>query len=338
MGESLKHFKNRRKGVSTLQVKKICSRSSLFLQWKTLDSMASDIAFLRARFFAHEESASAYQYFRNIMRKIINTGMRDENIHLYTDNTGKLKLHRRSALINFFHSKLALHHRTVISTMPYFVIVLSLFAVSAIVGFSIVTYFSHYGEFFLPQNIQEQLSRGNLWTNILSKDPISGGSQIIMNNILVSLKVFGLGILAGLPSVLMILFNGWQIGSIFAGTHQFGMSAHLLQFVLNHGVMEITIVLFSGALGLRLGLSFVSVPAGKRLSHFAGRFWESVNSMIIFCLWLFVCGIIESQVSPVMANTTPHYVMIPVSAIIGISIVLLYTLIHHGVPYEKKRV
>jgi len=339
MGESLKHFKDRR-GIRTnpapVKKQKIKSVKDLRSVWKKLDSMASDIAFLRSRFPFHEEFSGHYDNFRRLIRTLFQTRFRDENIELFTDRTGHLREKKGSALRHFLSARCALHHRTVIDAMPYFIITLALFITSAVAGFAVVSHFSHYGEFFIPQNIQEDLSKGILWTNVLSDDPVSGGSQIILNNVVVSLKTFGLGIIVGLPSAMLVLFNGWHLGSTFSATHQFGMAPSLLQFVLNHGVMEISVILFSGALGLRLGLSFFAIPKGNRLAFFSSRFWESINSMIIFCLWLFVCGIIESQVSPHMANTKPHTLMIPVSALIGIGVVLLYILIHHGVRYGKK--
>jgi len=343
MGESLKHFTSRREISTDKNARKSHSRKTrikstgdLFKSWKKADSMAADIAFIRSRFPMHDQFRAHYDSFRNLVRTLFRTKMRDENIELFTDSDGHLRARKGSALRHFFSSRLALHHRTVKDTMPFFIITLAFFITSAVAGYSVITHFSRYGEFFIPQNIQEDLSKGILWTNVLSDDPVSGGSFIILNNIVVSMKTFGFGIIAGLPSALLVLFNGWHLGSTFAATHQFGMASSLLQFVLNHGVMEISVILFSGALGLRLGLSFFSMPKGSRLAFFSSRFWESVNSMVIFCLWLFVCGIIESQVSPHMANTKPHSLMIPASILIGISVVLLYILIHHGVRYGRK--
>ncbi|HEY1406842.1 MAG TPA: stage II sporulation protein M, partial [Spirochaetota bacterium] len=327
MGESLKHFLTRkaiREDSNPVKSGKIRTRSELFSFWRLLDGFSSDIAFIRSRFSAHEEFFPLYIRFRTFIRVYFKTHLRDENIDLFTDQTGHLRIRKGSALRHFFSARLALHHQTVIDTLPYFLITLSLFITASAAGYAVVSHFSHYGEFFIPEEIQENLSRGILWTNILSDNPVAGGSQIILNNIVVSMKTFGFGVIFGLPSTALVLFNGWNLGSIMSATHQFRMSASLTQFVLNHGVMEISVILFSGALGLRLGLSFFAMPKGSRLAFFSSRFWESLNSMVIFCLWLFVCGIIESQVSPRMANTKPHIVMIPVAALIGTSVVLLY--------------
>jgi uncharacterized membrane protein SpoIIM required for sporulation len=234
--------------------------------------------------------------------------------------------------------RLLQHDRTVRETLPWFIISLSFFIAATAAGFGIVSLFSSYGEFFLPPEIQKSLSRGELWTNVLSNAHVSGGTQIIANNIIVTAKAFGFGIFFGLPSILIVLFNGWHLGSIFAATAKFNMHLSLLQFVSNHGVLELTVTVFAGALGLRTGISFFALPRGSRLSHFISCFWDSFNSMIICCLWLFVCGIIESQLSPYMANAKPHIIFIPVSLSIGTGLLLLNILFHHGVKrYGSRR-
>ncbi|HNX60879.1 MAG TPA: stage II sporulation protein M, partial [Spirochaetota bacterium] len=238
MGESLKHFTSRREISTDKNARKSHSRKTrikstgdLFKSWKKADSMAADIAFIRSRFPMHDQFRAHYDSFRNLVRTLFRTKMRDENIELFTDSDGHLRARKGSALRHFFSSRLALHHRTVKDTMPFFIITLAFFITSAVAGYSVITHFSRYGEFFIPQNIQEDLSKGILWTNVLSDDPVSGGSFIILNNIVVSMKTFGFGIIAGLPSALLVLFNGWHLGSTFAATHQFGMASSLLQFV-----------------------------------------------------------------------------------------------------------
>jgi uncharacterized membrane protein SpoIIM required for sporulation len=340
MAESLNKFMIRR-GIKTEKGKqklpKISSRSDIFAFWKNFDRNSSDIAYIHSRFFTHTEFSAYYYHFRRMFRKFFSTRLRDENIKLFTDSSGHLRIKKGSVIRSFLSSRLSLHHRTVRESLPYFIISLSLFIAATVAGFSIVNYFSHYGEFFIPENIQESLSRGELWTNMLNSRPVSGGSQIIINNVVVSLKAFGFGIIAGLPSIFIVLFNGWHLGSIMAATHKFNMASSLIQFVSNHGILEILIIIFSCALGMRVGLSFFSIPRGFRFSYFASRFWESFNSMIIVSCWLFLCGIVESQVSPHIANMKPHSVMIPVSLLIGIGVFSLYLVVHHGIRYDSKK-
>jgi uncharacterized membrane protein SpoIIM required for sporulation len=147
----------------------------------------------------------------------------------------------------------------------------------------------------------------------------------------VSLRAFGYGLFLGIPSLVILIINGWHLGSVFAGTHSYGMASSLAQFVLPHGLMELSVIIFSCALGMNLGLSTLTMPRGSRLNYFTSMFWRNLNSVIIVSLWLIVCGIIESQVSPQMANLLPHALIIPASLCIGLAVLLIYYKLHHGV-------
>jgi uncharacterized membrane protein SpoIIM required for sporulation len=339
MGESLKHFISRRNIQNFALDKKRKTKNIPALKelWSQADSRSSDIAFIRSRFFSHTELFSFYEKYRNFVRNFFRTGTGENNTYLFFDENGNFKNRKGSAFFHFISMRLLQHDITARETLPWFIISLSLFIAATAAGYGIVTLFSSYGEFFLPPDVQKSLARGELWTNILTNSPVSGGTQIIANNIFVTIKAFGLGIFFGLPSLLIVLFNGWHLGSIFAATTKFQMHTSLLQFVLNHGVLELTITVFAGALGLRTGISFFALPGGSRLAHFISCFWDSFNSIVICSLWLFVCGIIESQLSPHMANAKPHSIMIPVSLSIGIGLLLVNLLFHHGVKRHGSR-
>jgi uncharacterized membrane protein SpoIIM required for sporulation len=340
MGESLKSFIERRLRSllqnESLKVK-IKSREDLERYWLTIDSRSADISYLRSRYYAHSESHSIFLKYRLLIKKIFKTHITDENSALFFDKQGRLRNRKENRFIHFLSSRFDIHNSTVIETMPHFFIMLSLFIAAAAAGYGIVSIFSSYGEYFLPKQITDQLSQGILWTNMLEDNPVTGGSNIIINNILVTLNAYFYGLVLGLPSVLIVLINGWHLGSIFAATQKFNMHLSLLQFVSNHGILEISIILFSGALGLRTGLSFFTAPWGMKMSTIAVRFWESINSIFILCCWLFACGLVESLVSPFMSKLKPHGFAVILSLCVGFSLFTLNILVHHGVYYHANR-
>ncbi|HPY03861.1 MAG TPA: stage II sporulation protein M [Spirochaetota bacterium] len=333
MGESLSKFLSRRPVLIDPKSsrKKLRDVNSFFSFWKKMDSTASDISFIRSRYFAHKNIAERYQMYVKTVISFFKTGYRDSNAVLYHDKTGSFRVTKRHIFFSFFLRRLRIHHETMSSAFPWILMFAVLFTSAALAAFASTSLFTHYGEFFLPQHIQENLSRGELWTNVLSEDPVSGGVGIIVNNVLVTLKAFCYGIVLGIPSIFIAVFNGWHLGSIMAATHKFSMALNLVQFVLNHGILEISIIIFSSAIGMKTGLSFFFVPKGSKLSYFAEEFWKGINSLLIFFMWLFVCGIVESQVSPAMGKRMAHTKAITEALITGLMLFGIYFIIHHGV-------
>jgi len=77
---------------------------------------------------------------------------------------------------------------------------------------------------------------------------------IATNNIAVAFNAFALGLLAGLGTIYIMVFNGLLIGALFGFLHQGGadmVTAYAL--VLPHGVLELIAIFLCGGCGLMLG-------------------------------------------------------------------------------------
>jgi uncharacterized membrane protein SpoIIM required for sporulation/uncharacterized RDD family membrane protein YckC len=123
-------------------------------------------------------------------------------------------------------------------------------------------------------------------------------SQIITNNVQVAFGAFAGGVLAGLGTVLVLLFNGIHIGAVFGLYHAEGLNLHLWSFVLPHAVLELTAICLAGGAGLWLG-SAVLVPGQyTRRAALAERAREAVVLLFGAVLILVVAGLIEGFVSP----------------------------------------
>lgn len=87
----------------------------------------------------------------------------------------------------------------------------------------------------------------------------------IFNNIGVSLRTFGGGLVFGLGSALVLLFNGVQLGAVAAHLSFEGYHENFWSFVIGHGAFELPAIALSGAAGMRLGLSLLMPGPFKRL-------------------------------------------------------------------------
>jgi len=87
----------------------------------------------------------------------------------------------------------------------------------------------------------------------------------IMNNISIGLRTFASGLLAGLGTVLVLLFNGVTIGAVAGHLHQIGYGVTFWRFVAGHAPFELTAIVIAGGAGLQLGLKLLAPGRRRRI-------------------------------------------------------------------------
>jgi len=80
----------------------------------------------------------------------------------------------------------------------------------------------------------------------------------IFNNIGIGFRCFGAGILAGVGSAFVLLFNGLQIGVVAGHLQRAGLGHNFWPFVATHSAFELTGIVLSGAAGMRMGLGWLA--------------------------------------------------------------------------------
>ncbi|MEM2914732.1 MAG: stage II sporulation protein M, partial [Candidatus Bathyarchaeia archaeon] len=92
---------------------------------------------------------------------------------------------------------------------------------------------------------------------------------IFINNTIKSFLVIPFGTLLAIPPLLFIFSNGFLIGILsysLVQTHQMGLE-FLLAGTLPHGIIELTAVFWSSAIGLRVGWVTISKLRGLEISN-----------------------------------------------------------------------
>lgn len=87
----------------------------------------------------------------------------------------------------------------------------------------------------------------------------------IKNNISVSFQCFAGGFFAGLGSLLLLVFNGVQMGVVGGYLIASGHGQNFMSFVATHAAFELTAIVLSGAAGLRLGHAWLAPGRRTRL-------------------------------------------------------------------------
>jgi uncharacterized membrane protein SpoIIM required for sporulation len=137
-------------------------------------------------------------------------------------------------------------------------------------------------------------------------------SAIYTNNIRVTFLVVAGGVLLGLGSAAVTIFNGGFIGALLGLTIENGTFDELLRFVLPHGLLELSCIAVSCAAGLRLGWAIVDPGPLTRGASLRREARAAVEIVLGTMPWLVLAGLIEGFVSP---GQPP----LPVAAVVGIA-------------------
>lgn len=142
----------------------------------------------------------------------------------------------------------------------------------------------------------------------------------IYNNIGVSFRCFATGIFGGLGSLFFVAFNGLLLGGVAGHLTSLGFSQTFYPFVIGHGALELTAIVFSGAAGLKLGYAVVAPGAHSRLAALQIAATDAIKIVYGSSLMLLVAAFIEAFWSS--SASLPIWLKLTVGA--GLWLVVIY--------------
>jgi uncharacterized membrane protein SpoIIM required for sporulation len=183
---------------------------------------------------------------------------------------------------------------------PHLVWVTLLFIASIFTGGWLVHTYPELIGLFASPDLIATVERGELWTNgMLNIVPSSVLSvQILTNNIVVALFTYCAGFLFGLGTFYIVGLNGMMLGAIFMFCRQHGMDDELLQFIVAHGCVELSVMVISGAAGAAVGEALIRPTTMRRAQSFQIAAVRTSKVLGACVLLLVGCGFIEGYVSP----------------------------------------
>jgi uncharacterized membrane protein SpoIIM required for sporulation len=116
----------------------------------------------------------------------------------------------------------------------------------------------------------------------------------VMNNISIGLRTFASGLLAGIGTVLVLIFNGVTIGAVFGHLQQIGYGDPLWRFVAGHAPFELTAIVLAGGAGLRLGLNLVAPGRQRRIDALVSGGIKGARLCLGVAFMLLVAAFIEA--------------------------------------------
>lgn len=123
-------------------------------------------------------------------------------------------------------------------------------------------------------------------------------TRVLVNNIRVSFLAFAGGVLLGVPTVLLLVFNGANIGVAAGVFHAAGRWPRFYGLILPHGLLELSAIVVAGAAGLSLGWSIIAPGDRTRTQSLAYEGRRAVTILIGLMVAFIVAGLVEGFVTP----------------------------------------
>ncbi len=165
-----------------------------------------------------------------------------------------------------------------------------------------------------PAMIRELTAPGGAYESYYSSAPAASfAAKVWTNNALVAAGSLLVGVLFGLPVVVMLWQNALNVAvgaGLMASSGRLGV---FLGLITPHGLLELTAVFVAAGVGLRLGWTVVDPGPRTRSEALAAQGRTAVAIALGLTCVLLVSGVIEAFVTP---SALPTWARIAVGAVV----------------------
>jgi uncharacterized membrane protein SpoIIM required for sporulation len=148
----------------------------------------------------------------------------------------------------------------------------------------------------VPSSLFAEMAQGG--SGITLPQPFLADPSIFLHNIEIALVVFILGLCLGVPTALLLFFQGWGLGTLGAAIHASGYDYAFWSLIAAHGVLEMSVIVTAGAAGLRLGDALLRPGLHSRTDSLFRAGHDIVGLAVATMLLLVIAGTLEAFVSP----------------------------------------
>lgn len=162
-------------------------------------------------------------------------------------------------------------------------------------------------------------------------------SFLFQHNLKVSILAMATGVLAAVPTVFLMLFNGMLLG-VFAAIHyQAGIRAELWAWLLPHGITELGAIILCGGIGLMLGNAVVRPGESTRTASLLRVGREAAPMGAGAAMMLVLAAIIESYIRQSYWSTSTRLLFAAGTGIFWMLYVAWGVLLEHRIKMGAER-
>jgi uncharacterized membrane protein SpoIIM required for sporulation len=150
----------------------------------------------------------------------------------------------------------------------------------------------------LPEDLRQAYLEEEFEAYYSSEPGTAFAARVFTNNAGVGALAFGTGIALGIPTILVLVLNGANVGVAAGLFHAAGDPGHFWGLILPHGLLELTAVFIAGGAGLRLGWAIIAPGDRTRREALADEGRRSVVIVIGLVVVFAIAGALEGYVTP----------------------------------------
>ena len=150
----------------------------------------------------------------------------------------------------------------------------------------------------VPTEVQQAYLDEEFAAYYSSQPAAQFAALVFTNNARVGILAFGAGILLALPTLLVLAYNGLNVGVAAGLFHAAGRAPEFYGLILPHGLLELTAVFVAGGAGLRLGWAIIDPGDRNRRDALAEEARRAIVIVVGLVVVFLVAGLIEAFVTP----------------------------------------
>ncbi len=131
----------------------------------------------------------------------------------------------------------------------------------------------------------------------------------IRNNVSIDFQTFAGGLLGGVGTILVLIFNGIFHGAVVGHLINVGYDGTFWPFAIGHGSFELTAMVISGVAGMRLGLALLAPGRMTRGAAMRAAAPRALRILLGAAVMTTIAAFIEGFWSPSDLPTTVKYVV-----------------------------